>query len=63
MSVFNMITEINESKMLAKYISFECKGKLDGNKYTLNQKWNNDKSQRECKNLKEDSKKRFKKRL
>ena len=60
MSVFNMITETNESKMLAKYISFECKSKLDGNKYTSNQKWNNDKCRCECIKLREAYKKRLK---
>ena len=56
MIVFNMIREINESKMLTKHISFECKCQLHGIKYTSNQKWNNEKCWRECKNLKEDYK-------
>ena len=30
LSVFNMITGINESKTLTKHISCECKCKLDG---------------------------------
>ena len=41
--VFNMITEINESKRLTKYISCERKCKFDGRKCSLNQWWNNDK--------------------
>ena len=32
LSVFNMITGINESKTLTKHISCECKWKYDGNK-------------------------------
>ena len=40
---FNTITEINESKRLAKHISCECKCKFDGRKSNSNQKWNNDK--------------------
>ena len=36
-SVFNMMTGINESKTLTKYISCECKRKLDGTKYDSNQ--------------------------
>ena len=30
LSVFNMITEINESKTLTKHISYECQSKFDG---------------------------------
>ena len=33
LSVFNMITEINESKTLKKHISCECEYKFDGRKY------------------------------
>ena len=36
-SVFNMITGINESKILIKDISSECKCKLDGRISNLNQ--------------------------
>ena len=35
LSVYNMITGINESKTLIKYRSCECKLKLDGTKYHL----------------------------
>ena len=38
-----MITAINESKTLTKYISCECKCKFDGRKSTSDQRWNNDK--------------------
>ena len=44
-----MTTIKNESKILAKDESCECKGKFDGRKYNSNQKWNNDKCQDECK--------------
>ena len=37
-----MISEINESKILAKHISCECKCKLDGTKCKSNQWWKND---------------------
>ena len=37
LSVFNMITEINESKTLTKQISCECKCKFDGRKCNSNQ--------------------------
>ena len=43
LSVFNMITGINESKTLTKHISWECKCKFDGRKCNSNQWWNNDK--------------------
>ena len=43
LSVFNMITGINESKTLAKHISCECKCKFDRIKCNSNQWWNNDK--------------------
>ena len=38
MNVFNIITGINESKILTKHISFECKCKFDGRKCNSNQK-------------------------
>ena len=38
LSMFNMITEINESKTLVKYVSCECKCKFDGRKCNSNQK-------------------------
>ena len=41
---------INESKTLAKHTSCECKCKFDGIKCNSNQKWNNNKCRRECKN-------------
>ena len=41
--VFNMIAGKNESKILTKDISCECKCKFDGKKSNSNQKWNNDK--------------------
>ena len=49
LSMFNMITGINESKKLSKHISYECKCKVDGRKCNSNQKWNNDKCQCKCK--------------
>ena len=52
-SVFNMITEKNESKTFAKYVSFKYECKFDGKKYDSNQKLNNDKSWYERKNPKE----------
>ena len=44
---------LNESKTLRKYISCKYKCKFDGGKCNLNEQWNNDKSQCECKNPKE----------
>ena len=41
---------INESKTIAKHTSCECKRKFDGIKCNSNQKWNNNKCRRECKN-------------
>ena len=38
-----MITRINESKTLTKYVSCKCKCKFDGRKSNSHQKWNNDK--------------------
>ena len=43
LSMFNMITGINESETLTKDISCECKRKYDGRKYNSDQCWNNDK--------------------
>ena len=42
LTLYNMITGINESKTLTKLISCRCKCKLDGRKCSSNQKWNND---------------------
>ena len=44
-----MITEINESKMLTKHVSCECKCKFDGRKCNSDQKWNIDKCRCKCK--------------
>ena len=52
LSVFNMITGINESKTLTKHVSCEFKCKFDGRKCNSNPKWNNDKCCCECKNPK-----------
>ena len=49
LSVFNMITGINESKTSTKHISCEYKCKFDGTKSKSNQWWNNNKCQCECK--------------
>ena len=38
LSMFNMITEINETKTLTKHISCKCKCKFDGRKINSNQK-------------------------
>ena len=43
LSVFNMITGLNELKILTKHISCECKCQFDGRKCNSNQKWNNGK--------------------
>ena len=47
-----MIAGINESKTLTKYISWECKCKLDGRTCNSNQWWNNDKRQFQCRKRK-----------
>ena len=44
LSVFNVITRINESNILTKDILCECKFKFDERRYSPNQKWNNNKS-------------------
>ena len=49
LSVFNIITRINESKTLTKHISYECKCKCYGRNCNSDQWWNNDKCQCECK--------------
>ena len=41
LSMFNMIVGINESKILTKHISCECKCRFDGRKCNLDQWWNN----------------------
>ena len=49
LSLFNIITETNESKTLTRHISCECKCRLDGRKCNSDQWWNNDKCLCECK--------------
>ena len=44
-----MITEINESKTLTRYILCKCKCKFDDTKWNSNQKWNKDTCLWECK--------------
>ena len=41
LSIFNIITRLNESKTLTKHISCKCKCKFDGRKCNSNQSWNN----------------------
>ena len=48
LSVFKLITFINESRTLTKHISCECKCKFDEKKCKSNQWWSNDKCQCEC---------------
>ena len=43
LSVFNLITGINESKALIKHISCKFKCNFDGRKCNSDQWWNNDK--------------------
>ena len=45
LSVFNMITGINESKTLTQHVSCKFKYKFDSRKCNSNQKWNNNKCQ------------------
>ena len=49
LSMFTMITGINESKILTKHISCKCKCKSDGRNGNSYQWWNNDKCPFECK--------------
>ena len=51
LSMFHMITEINVSKALTKYISCECKCKFDGRKCNSDQWWNNSKSRLSVKSI------------
>ena len=44
LNMFNIVTEIDDSKTLTNHVSWECKCKFDGRKCNnSNQKWNNDK--------------------
>ena len=43
LSMFNMITGINELKALTKHISCKCKCRFDGRKCNSDQRWSNDK--------------------
>ena len=49
LSVFNMITGINESKILTKHILCDSKCKFDGTKRNSNEWWNTNKCPCECK--------------
>ena len=49
LSVFNMFTGINESKVLKKHISSEWKRRFDGRNCNSDQWWKNDKCWCECK--------------
>ena len=43
LNTFNMITGINESKLLTKHLSCKCKCKFNGRKCNSNRKWNSNK--------------------
>ena len=47
--VFNMTTRTKESRTLTKHMLCKCEFKFDTKKINLNQTWNNDKCQCECK--------------
>ena len=49
LSMFNMITGINQSKTLTNHISCQCKCRFDGKKCNSDQWLNNDKCRCECK--------------
>ena len=49
LSIFNMITGINESKKLTKHISCKRKCRFDGRKSNSDQWWNNNKCRCQCK--------------
>ena len=49
LSVFHMITWIDEWKILKKQISCECECRFEGRKCNSDQWWNNDKCWCECK--------------
>ena len=49
LSVFNMITWIDEWKILKKQISCQCECRFEGRKCNSDQWWNNDKCWCECK--------------
>ena len=49
LNVINMLTGINESKVLTKHVSCKCKCKFDGRKCNSDQCWSNDKFLCECK--------------
>ena len=51
LSVFNMITRINESKALIKDILCECRCKFSGAKHNSYQWWNNSKCRCECRKV------------
>ena len=46
--VVNMITRVNEIKILLKCISCDCKCKFNSSTCKSNQKWNKDKYKCEC---------------
>ena len=52
LSFFKMITSINESKILTKYVSCKCECKSDVRKLSSNQNSDNYKRHCDCKNLK-----------
>ena len=49
LSLFSIITRINELKTLLKHISCKCKCRFDGRKCHSNQWWNSKKCRCECK--------------
>ena len=49
-NVFNMITNKNEAKTVAKHFSCDCKCKFYSTTWNSNQKWNNETCQCDCKN-------------
>ena len=48
--VFNLISNKNEAKAIAKHISCDCKWKFNSKTCNSNRKWNNKRFQCDCKN-------------
>ena len=51
LSMFNMITVVNEPKTLTKHILCKCKCRFNERKCNSDQCWNNDKCRKECRNV------------
>ena len=51
LKLFNLMSGVNETKVLVQHKSCDCNGRLNGSEDNMEQKWNHDECRCKCKQL------------